>query len=81
MTIASEWEPNYRTPGMLHKSGLEELKTWVHVFSCTTAQVCVHVVHSANFVHVNNLCVHACTWLCNLGKYFPDVVLSYLILH
>ena len=45
---------------MLH-SGLEELKIWVHVFSCTPIQVCVHVVHAANFVHVNYLCVHACT--------------------
>ena len=42
-------------------TGLEELKIWVHVFSCTPLQVCVHVVHAASFVHVNYLCVHACT--------------------
>ena len=42
-------------------SGLEELKIWVHIFSCTPIQVCVHVVHAANFVHVNYLYVHACT--------------------
>ena len=63
------------------EAGLEELKIWVHVFSCTPMQVCVHVVHAANFVHVNYLCVHACTWLYTLRKYFSRVVLCYLILH
>ena len=30
-------------------------------FSSMPIQVCVHVVHTANFVHVNYLCLHACT--------------------
>ena len=46
---------------ILSNTGLEELKILVHVFSCTPIQVCVHVVHAANFVHVNYLCMHACT--------------------
>ena len=35
------------------------MKIWVHVFLCMPIQVCIHVVHKANFVHVNYLCIHA----------------------
>ena len=53
----------YATPG------LEELKIWVHVFLCTPIQVCVHVIHVANFVHVNYLCVHACMQIVHATVY------------
>ena len=39
----------------VYLSGLEELKIWLHIFLCMPVEVCVHVVHAANFMHVNYL--------------------------
>ena len=64
-------------------SGLEELKIWMHIFSCTPIQVCVHVVH------VNYLCMHMCmqivygsVLLCDYVLYINIfLVLYHLILY
>ena len=61
-----EYEPKQNNAALIHKkcysnAGLEELKIWEHVFSCTPIQVCIYIMHAADFVHMDYLCVHACT--------------------